>query len=60
MMCAKKGIHPFGSEAQLYVDDQGIVEVHLKTRQYCGPDAYKKIRISPWCNRDWVLHNYVP
>ena len=56
MACAEKGVWPFGSENQLYLYDQEIVEQYLKTRQNCDPDVYAEIRVAPWCGRDWVLH----
>jgi hypothetical protein len=54
--CARKGINPLGSENQLYVHDQEIVEEYLKMCYYLKHDVYEKIRTSPWHNREWVLH----
>jgi hypothetical protein len=55
-VCARKGINPLGSENQLYVHDQEIVEEYLKMCYYLKHDVYEKIRTSPWHNREWVLH----
>jgi hypothetical protein len=53
--CARKGINPFGSENQLYVHDQEIAELYLKTCQFYQHGVYEKISASPWHNREWVL-----
>ena len=55
MACARKGINPFGSENQLYVHDQEIAELYLKTCQFYQHGVYEKISASPWHNREWVL-----
>ena len=40
--CARKGIDPFGSEDELYVDDQQIVEAYLEMCYRCDRESTRR------------------
>lgn len=56
LACAKKGIPPFATECELYMQDQEIVEEFLRRQPAWIPEEhFWKVRDAPWYCREWLL-----
>lgn len=55
LACAKKGLAPFGSKRQLYIDDEEIITRFLIAHHWLPPDIVSSCRKNAWVTQDWLL-----